>query len=155
MIQLSKNFNLSELTKSVLAEANNITNNPTDDVILNLTILVNRVLQPIRNHYNKPVIITSGYRSPKLNQLVKGSNTSDHCYGKAADIHIQNIDNFELATWIKDNLKYKQVILEFYNKQKNSGWVHVSYDSSNLKYQALTSLKTNKGKTIYKEGLIV
>ena len=155
MIQLSKNFNLSELTKSVLAEVNNITNNPTNDVILNLTILVNRVLQPIRDHYNKPVIITSGYRSPKLNQLVKGSNISDHCYGKAADIHIQNIDNFELATWIKDNLKYKQVILEFYNKQKNSGWVHVSYDSGNLKCQALTALNTNKGKTIYKEGLIV
>lgn len=155
MIQLSKNFNLSELTKSSIAEANNISNNPTDDVILNLTVLVNKVLQPIRDHYNKPLIITSGYRSIELNKLVKGSNTSDHCYGKAADIHIKNIDNFELATWIKDNLKYKQVILEFYNKQKNSGWVHVSYDSCNLKCEELTSLKTNKGKTIYKKGLIV
>ena len=58
MIQLSKNFNLSELTKSSIAEANNISNNPTDDVILNLTVLVNKVLQPIRDHYNKPLIIT-------------------------------------------------------------------------------------------------
>lgn len=153
-MQLSKNFTLSELTNSSIADKHNISNIPSDNVIFNLTLLVNKVLQPIRDHFNKPVIITSGYRSPELNVLVKGSNTSDHCKGQAADITVKDIDNLDVANWIKNNLKYKQVILEFYNSPKNHGWVHVSYDVNYLKCQQLTTSNV-KGITIYKQGLII
>lgn len=153
-MQLAKNFSLFELTNSEVAIRCNIDNTPDNQIILNLTSLANKILQPIRDYYNKPVIINSGYRSPVLNKKIGGSNTSDHCKGMAADIVINGLDNYALACFIRDNLKFKQVILEFYNKVNNSGWVHVSYDSNDLKCQQLSAIKT-KGKTIYKNGLII
>lgn len=153
-MQLSKNFSLSELIKSDVAIRCNINNTPDNQTILNLTVLANRILQPIRDYYNKPVIIHSGYRSPVLNKKIGGSNTSDHCKGMAADIVINGLDNYVLACFIRDNLKFKQVILEFYTKINNSGWVHVSYDSNDLKCQQLHAVKVN-GKIIYNNGLIL
>ncbi len=107
----------------------------------------------IKNPTIKP-IINSGYRSPVLNKKIGGSNTSDHCKGMAADIVINGLDNYVLACFIKDNLKFKQVILEFYNKTNNLGWVHISYDNNDLKCQQLTAIKV-KGKTIYNNVLII
>jgi uncharacterized protein YcbK (DUF882 family) len=117
-------------------------------------ILAKEILQPIRNYYNKPTKINSAFRSLEVNRLVGGSSNSHHCKGQAADITIAGITTSELATWIKDNLKFTQVIIEFYTKGlPKSGWVHVSYDPADLKCQALTASKEN-GKTIYKNGLI-
>lgn len=154
-LQLSKNFNLNELIKSDTALRKGIENSPSNAVIVNLTALVNNVLQPIRDYYNKPVKINSGYRSPELNALIGGSKTSDHCFGYAADIEISTISNPDLAKWILNNLKFTQVILEFYTQGiPNSGWVHVSFNSANLKCQPLTAVKENN-MTVYKQGLIV
>lgn len=154
-LQLSKNFNLNELVKSDTALRKGIDNSPNNEIIVNLTALVNNVLQPIRNYYKKPVKINSGYRSPELNSLIGGSKTSDHCLGYAADIEISAVSNPDLAKWILNNLKFTQVILEFYTQGKpNSGWVHVSFNPSNLKCQTLTAVKENN-ITVYKQGLIV
>lgn len=154
MLLITANFTLEELIASSTAKKNGLDNTPSTEEIVNLKILANKVLQPIRNYYNKPVKINSAFRSLEVNRLVGGSSNSHHCKGQAADITIAGITNPELATWIKDNLKFTQVILEFYTKGvPNSGWVHVSYDSADLKCQALTAQKEN-GKTIYKNGLI-
>ena len=73
--------------------------------------------------------------------------------GKAADIEIPGVPNAELAEWIKANLSYTQLILEFYTPGiPDSGWVHVSYVEGNLKKQDLTAVKQN-GKTVYLPGL--
>ena len=83
-----------------------------------------------------------------------GSKTSDHCRGMAADIEIPSVSNYELAHWIQENLSFTQVILEFYTPGvPDSGWVHVSYDPSNLKKQSLTATKQD-GKTVYLQGLV-
>jgi uncharacterized protein YcbK (DUF882 family) len=74
--------------------------------------------------------------------------------GQAADIEIPGVPNSELAEYIRDNLPFTQVILEFYTRGvPDSGWVHVSYDPQNLKRQALTAVKEN-GKTVYLQGLV-
>jgi hypothetical protein len=154
MTQLGKNFSLHELTKSETALRKDLDNTPPQSAVSNLQFLVDRVLQPVRDHYNKGVKINSGYRSPEVNASVGGSRTSDHCNGMAADIEIPGVANADLAAWIVANLDFTQVILEFYTPGvADSGWVHVSYDPKNLKKQVLTAYK-KAGKTVYEPGLI-
>lgn len=153
-MNLSANFTLAELSASDTATKKGLDNTPTPEVTKNLTVLAENVLQKVRDHYGKSVKINSGYRAPEVNASVGGSKTSDHCKGMAADIEIAGIANPDLAEWIVKNLKFTQVILEFYTQGvPDSGWVHVSYDPSNLKCQALTAVKEN-GKTVYKPGLL-
>ncbi len=153
-MNLTANFTLEELVKSETALRKGMPNEPTPEVIENLKTLAEQVLQPVRNHYGKGVKVNSGYRSPDVNAAVGGSRTSDHCKGQAADIEIPGVPNAELAEWIAKNLKFTQIILEFYTKGvPDSGWVHVSYDPSNLKCQILTATKQD-GKTVYLPGLV-
>ncbi|MDJ0594417.1 MAG: D-Ala-D-Ala carboxypeptidase family metallohydrolase [Pleurocapsa sp. MO_226.B13] len=137
-MQLSKNFWLSELTRSQTASRYGMNNQPDAIAVDNLKSLCFNVLQPVRDHFQKPVIVSSGYRSPRLNARIGGSETSQHCKGQAADFEIPGLPNKKVAAWIKNNLDFDQLILEFYNpKSANSGWIHCSYVDSNRK-QALT-----------------
>lgn len=135
-MQLSKNFALAELTHSQTASRLKLSNIPSAEIIKKMSLLCEKVLQPVRDHFDKPVIISSGYRSPAVNKAVGGSSSSQHMSGEAADFIIPSIDNFTLAKWIQDNLNYDQLILEFYTGG-NSGWIHVGY-SSRHKNQELT-----------------
>ena len=154
MTQLTANFSLHELSKSETALRMGFDNTPTPEAEAHLKALCEHVLQPIRDHYGKGVKVNSAYRSPESNAAVGGSKTSDHCRGMAADIEIPGVPNAELAEHIKANYKFTQLILEFYTPGiPDSGWVHVSYDPSNLKSQCLTATKQN-GKTVYLPGLI-
>ncbi len=151
-MQLSKNFSLTELTKSQEAIRKGLDNTPSPAAIANLLTLVCMLLQPVRDKVG-PIIASSGYRSEVINGAVGGSKTSDHMQGFAADIESTSISNLELAHFIVKNFKFTQVILEFYVEgDPNSGWVHVSYDKNNLKCQTLTAVKRN-GKTVYLPGL--
>ena len=104
-MKLSANFQLSELVKSQIADRKGIPNNPSPGHIDNLKSLCLNVLQPIRSNFNEPVIISSGYRSAELCIAIGSKPTSQHSEGKAADIEIVNVDNRELAMWIKNNLE--------------------------------------------------
>jgi len=127
-MRLSKNFSLHELTQSQTASRNNIDNTPNEQVIDNLKILCEEVLQPIRDHYQSPVIVTSGYRSSALNAAIGGSSNSQHCLGMAADFEVIGHSNDAVARWIRDNLYFDQLIREFPTKNDpQSGWVHCSY----------------------------
>jgi hypothetical protein len=153
-MNLSKNFTLSEMVKSDTALRHDMDNTPNETQTANLKLLVEKVLQPVRDHYDKGVKVNSGFRHPEVNAKVGGSRTSDHCTGRAADIEIPGVANADLAQWIADNLQYTQLILEFYTRGvPDSGWVHVSYDPANLKKQALTAVKEG-GKTVYLNGLV-
>lgn len=153
-MNLTENFTLSEMTKSETALRHDMDNSPDQTVISNLQVLAVHVLQPVRDHYGKGVKVNSGFRHPEVNAKVGGSKTSDHCKGMAADIEIPGVPNAELAEWIRSNLPFTQVILEFYTQGvPDSGWVHVSYDPANLKKQALTAVKQD-GKTVYLQGLV-
>ena len=153
-MKLSKNFTLNEMTKSQTALRRGIDNKPENDEIDNLRLLCEYVLQPVREHFAKPVSINSGFRSKELNKAIGGSTTSDHCKGMAADIEIAGIDNSVIAEWIEENCDFRQLILEFYTPGVgDSGWVHVSYNSDDNEKKVMTALKEN-GRTVYKLGLI-
>lgn len=153
-MKLTANFTLNELTQSETALRKGLDNAPTQEVISALQVLAVNVLQPVRDHYGKGVKVNSGYRSPEVNASVGGSKTSDHCKGQAADIEIPGVANAELAAYIRDELQFTQLILEFYTPGvPDSGWVHVSYDPANLKKQVMTATKRD-GKTVYLPGLV-
>jgi hypothetical protein len=150
-MRLSKDFTLQELTVSSTATKHGISNIPNQDQITNLILLCQFILQPIKEHFGKPVIINSGYRSPELCLLVNSTVTSQHTKGQAADFEINGISNKELADWIVANLDYDQCILEFWNKEEpNSGWVHCSYSFDLSRKQYLKAVKTDNG-TLYSQ----
>ena len=153
-MKLSENFSLNELTKSQTATRKGINNTPGDNEKENLKSLSINILQKIRDHYKKPVRVTSGYRSPELCKAIGSSVKSQHAKGEAADFEITGVDNFDLAIWISKNLEFDQLISEFYKDQHpDSGWVHCSYkaDGTNRK-QVLTAYKEGS-KTRYGKGL--
>ena len=153
-MNLSKNFTLTELVKSDFALRKGWDNTPGEAEIANLKMLAEKVLQPVRDHFATGVKVNSGYRSPQLNKEIGGSRNSHHCLGMAADIEIPGFPNHQLADWINQNLKFSQVILEFYTQgDPNSGWVHVSYDPGDLKKEALTAVKDKNNRTVYLSGL--
>lgn len=90
---LMKYFSIAEFLRSDAAEKYQVSNIPGDEKLLavlnNINALVNNVLDPLRARVGRPIIITSGYRSQRVNELVGGSKTSQHLTGKAADFHIQ------------------------------------------------------------------
>jgi len=147
---LSQNFSLSQLTKS--SRFPSIDNTPNQQQKENLRLLANNVLEPIRSKFGD-LIITSAYRSPEINQRVGGSRTGDHPRGMAADIvpRTGTKNLLEVANWIRDNLSYKQLILEMWRPEANRGWIHVSYDEKNNKKQAFEMYKDQNGQTQYRE----
>ena len=153
-MKLTDNFSLSELIKSQTAERCDIDNNPDKEHIESLQKLCDNILQPIRDYFKKPVVISSGYRSPELSQKIGSSSRSQHCKGEAADLEIPSVSNKELADFINDNLDFDQVILEFHNPDEiNSGWVHVSYVSDRNRSEYLLAEKDENGKVRYSRCL--
>jgi len=153
-MKLSANFTLSELTKSQLATRHGIPNEPKPDHIDNLKALCINVLQPIRSEFEKPVIISSGYRSPELCIKIGSSINSQHAKGEAADFEIHSVSNYDLAVWIKNNLEFDQLILEFHNKEEpNSGWIHCSYSTTENRNESLIAYRDENGKVKYKPGV--
>ena len=151
-MRLSKNFSLSEMIKSQTAVRKGIVNIPGEQHTENLRLLCERVLQPIRDHFGKVVTVSSGFRDIILNRHLGSSDSSQHCLGMAADVEIFDIPNNELSDWIKENLMFKQLILEHYKPgDPNSGWIHVSYspEISENKKEYLMAIKVD-GKTQYK-----
>lgn len=138
-MKLSRNFYLRELTKSEAAARGGLDNTPPPDVIERLKLVAINILQPVRDHYGIAFAPNSGYRSPKVNTAVGGSKTSQHMTGEAVDFEVPGISNYDLACWIRDNLEFDQLILEFYNSgQPSSGWVHCSYKKHGNRKQCLT-----------------
>jgi len=137
-MKLTENFSLEEMTKSQTGARKNIDNTPTPEVIDNLKKLCENVLEKVRAHFGRPVMVNSGFRGPKLNKVIGGARNSQHLTGQAADIEIPGLDNKVVFDWIKDNLDFDQLILEFYRPGiPDSGWVHVSWNSKKNRKQVI------------------
>ena len=148
-MNLTKNFSLKEMTQSQTALRNNIDNEPNEAQIYNFKLLCTEILQPLRDYYQAPIKITSGFRSPELCKIINSKITSQHCAnnGAAADFEIPNFDNKNVASHIKNNFDFDQLILEYYDESDiNSGWIHCSYKSGGGRKESLT-----KDKTGYKQ----
>jgi hypothetical protein len=151
-MQLSEHLSLAEVTRSETAKRKGISNMPTEAHLANFKLLAEKVFEPIRMHFGKPIHISSGYRSDALNKAIGGSKTSQHCSGEAIDIDMDGsahgITNKMVFDYIKDNLEFDQLIWEF-GTSTNPDWVHVSYESSKKqRKQILRAVKKN-GKTVY------
>lgn len=125
-----KHFTMNEMTRSATAKRYGIDNTPSPEVAHNIRNLVEKILDPLREAWNQPIIVSSGYRCPRLNKIVKGAPSSQHLLGQAADIHTVSDrpeDNKRLFDLIRKlNLPFDQLIDEYgYN------WVHVSYGPRN------------------------
>ena len=148
-MQLSRNFSLLELTKSDTAIRKGIDNNPNADQIEKLKLLCENILQPVRDHFGR-VKVTSGYRSPELCTAIGSSVNSQHAKAEAADFECPGVDNAELADWIKRELPYDQLILEYYTPgEPNSGWIHCSWVADTPRASFLHAYR-QEGKTKYK-----
>lgn len=133
-----KNFKLSEFFVSSTADKNGIKNEPSLDeratIVRNINLLVDNVLDPIRDKFCAPVIITSGYRCPQVNKLVGGANNSQHMSGCAADFHVQGFTYLmmrQVFLNIYDTIEFDQLI---YYRSKNI--IHVSYVENSNRHEA-------------------
>ena len=152
-MKLSKNFSLKELTRSQTAIRHGIDNSPTLDQLVCLTALTTAILQPIREVHGR-VDINSGLRVLELNRKIGSGDTSQHVLGQAADLECPSIDNLQLAKWIEQNLKFDQLILEFYEQgEPTSGWIHVSYNNQGENRGRVLTASRVDGKTQYTEGI--
>lgn len=121
-------FTIAELCASTTAKQKGIDNTPTASVKANLQTLINKLLNPIREVYGKPIVVSSGYRCPALNKAVGGVANSQHTTGEAVDIQPTSTGSmkalFEACAKIGG---YDQLIIEHTDKAK---WIHVSYSST-------------------------
>lgn len=101
------------------------------------------LLDPLRAELDRPIVVSSGYRSPALNRAVHGSASSQHCKGEAADIIVPGLSVDEVVKAIRESgLPYDQLINEF------GGWVHVSFSLVRERRQALRAVRSH-GETKY------
>ena len=146
-MQISKHLSFEECTRSGTADKLGIiNNNPNESVIENMKLLAEKVFEPIREHFGKPIHVSSMFRGLPLNQAVKGSITSQHCSGQAMDIDMDSKGkptNKEVFDYIKANLDFDQLINEF-----DYSWIHVSYVKGKNRKQVLKAKKVN-GRTTY------
>ena len=153
-MQLSEHFYLSEFTKSQEGTRRGLDNTPPPEVVARLKALCENVLEQVRAHYGRPLVISSGYRSPAVNRAVKGSKTSQHCFGEAADFEIPGIHNIDVIEWMHRFLVYDQLIAEFVTRaDPTAGWVHVSW-KPDYRNQELTAKRVG-GRTEYVPGIVV
>jgi zinc D-Ala-D-Ala carboxypeptidase len=138
-MQLSKHFKLIEFEKSMTATRLGIKNKAGSGEIKNLTDLCYGVLEPTRAKFDKPITITSGYRSEELCEAIGSKKTSQHTKGQAVDFEVAEVSNLEVALWISNNCDFDQLILEYWNDEEpNAGWIHVSFVEGSNRKQILT-----------------
>lgn len=147
-MKLTNNFTLEELYASTTAARRGIDNTPSPIVQQNLRMLAERVLQPIRDEYKHPIIVTSGYRCAKLNAAVGGAKTSQHLTGCAADIKCTHTSKAYLFRLIlrmirEGRIEVGQLIWEYGNADEPS-WVHISLPTAGKKNQILYLYKVQR-----------
>ena len=126
-MRISKNFSYDEMVYSATAERLKLDNTPNEKEKANLVRLVLEILQPVRDKWGRPIVVTSGFRSEAVNKAVGGARNSQHRLGEAADIKIgsksQNkaLFNFILDMVNNGEIKVGQLIDEY-----GYSWVHVS-----------------------------
>ena len=148
-MMLCENLSLAEATYSATALRKGIVNEPTATHLIALKEVAKNIFQPCRNHFGKPLRVTSGYRSKQLNKAIGGANNSQHSKGEALDMQsTSGYTNRELFMYIKDHLTFDQLIGEFPDNVGEFAWVHCSYKEEGNRGEVLIAYKED-GKTKY------
>ena len=149
-MQLSKNLSLREATKSITALRLGIDNTPEEYEIKNLERIAYGIFQPLRDHFDTPIAVTSGYRSKELNEAIGGSRYSQHITGEALDLdaHVYGgVSNAELFEFIATRLEFDQLIWEF-GDDEEPAWVHVSLKRDENRGRKLKAVRED-GRVTY------
>jgi len=151
-MKISEHLDLAEVTRSETAKRKGISNEPTAEHLENFKKLAENIFEPIRNHFNVPIHISSGYRSKALNTSIGGALTSQHCSGEAIDIDMDGssngVTNKMVFDFIKSTLNFDQMIWEFGNDNAPD-WVHVSYESTGKQRKQILKATKVGGATKY------
>jgi len=150
MKNLSKNLSYKEGIRSETAQRLKIKNDPTEEHLVNMVLIAEKIFQPLRDWCGHPIRCNSMYRSPALNDAINGSKTSQHRFGQALDLDsLGEKNNADLFNYISENLSYDQLIWEA-GTDENPDWVHVSYvnEEKNRK-QRLRMKRKGKRKQYY------
>ncbi len=128
-----KYFSIKELCASTTASARGIDNTPNSEQEANLTTLINKLLDPIREKWGAPITVNSGFRSLALNTAVGGAASSQHMRGQAADLNAGSKDkNEQLYNLILSmDIEFDQLIDE-----SGFTWLHISYSEGNNRNMA-------------------
>lgn len=152
-----KYFTIRELTKSNTAVRKGINNTPNSIIVNSLTVLIDNVLDPLREKWGAPIIVTSGYRCPALNRAVGGASGSQHTKGEAADIRSMSDsrdDNMKLLRCLLNSgIEFDQVIAENVDSQGRPDWIHVSFTRARQNRKKRTTMKKISGRTTYLNGI--
>ena len=147
-MRLSKNFVLSEITRSNTATRLGVSNEPTKEHLENMQRLISNLVQPMRDELG-PIRITSGYRSKELNRAIGGSTRSQHCEAQALDLQFWEngqMNNKKIYNWIiNSHLEFDQMINEF-----DFAWIHLSLKKKGNRKEVLEAYKNKDGDTAYK-----
>ena len=138
---ISKHITYVEATQSQAAIKYNKENIPNNEQLAAMRLIAEKIFEPVREHFNVPIAITSFFRSKQVNSLVGGSINSQHTNGEAMDINaavLRGTSNAEIFFFIKNQLLFDQLIWEFGDEQ-NPDWVHVSYKNTGNRRQILKS----------------
>ena len=152
-----KYFTIRELSKSATATRKGINNTPTSNIETALKNLIENVLDPLREKWGAPIVVSSGYRCPALNRAVGGATNSQHTKGEAADIRTvsdSREDNMKLLRClINSGIIYDQVISEDVDSAGRPNWIHVSFTKARKNRMKKTTMKKISGRTTYISGI--
>jgi len=147
MTPLTKSFTLEELVFSQTAAREGIDNTPAAAHVRAMRALCTNVLQPLRDAVGAPLVVSSGYRSSRLNRFVGGSVRSQHMEGKAADVVCFSMDTKKLFKRVLElKLPFDQLI---YEGGRESVWVHVSFDPQRDRRSIMTATFPAAGGVLY------
>lgn len=148
-MNISEHISLKEALRSNTAKRLGIDNMPDNETLVTMQVTAQHVFEPLRNHFNEPIYISSFYRSPELNKAIGGSKKSQHCKGEAIDIDdvYSKAKNVDFFNYIKERLEFDQLIWEF-GDDEQPDWVHVSYNLGKNRMRILKAVKQN-GRTQY------
>lgn len=150
-MKLTEHFTRREMERSATAERFDVPNVCPDELLENMAMVAMQ-LEKIRVHYGAPVNVASCYRSPAVNRLVGGSQTSAHSSAMAADFTVRGVPNVDVCRWASINIpEFDQIINEF-PESESGGWVHIGFTHKRPRRQLMTANKVGT-KTVYRSGL--
>ena len=152
-MDISPHISYKEAVYSDTAKKLGIINIPDFEQLSKMVTVANEIFEPVRKHFGVPIHVSSFFRSIELNKVIGGSKTSQHVLGEAMDIDADKygkITNRQLFNYIKDNLKFDQLIWEF-GTDKEPDWIHVSFKKTNNRGEILKAYRDSNDNVKYKQ----
>ena len=147
--KISDNISYREATHSDTAKKLKIKNDPTEEHLVNMVLIAEKVFQPLREWCEHPIRVNSMYRSEALNTALRGSKSSQHRFGQALDLDtLGEKSNADLFNYISEHLSYDQLIWEA-GTDADPDWIHVSYVNEEKNRKQRLKMKRKGARTQY------